>query len=48
MGNLKFLLIVTKTKYLVNLNNMIDEFLFKFSQNITAQIQENLNSDKLT
>ena len=42
--NLKFLLIDSKTKYLVNLINMIDEFLLKFSYNIPAQIQETLDS----
>ena len=42
--NLKFLLIDSKTKYLVNLINMIDEFLLNFSKNLPAQIQETLNS----
>ena len=39
-----FLLIDSKTKYLVNMINMIDEFLLKFSNNIPTQIQETLNS----
>ena len=30
--------------YFVNLINMIDELLLKFSKNIPAQIQETLNS----
>ena len=42
--HLKFLLIDSKTKYLVNFINMIDEFLLKFDKSIPAQIQESLNS----
>ena len=39
MENIKFLLIATKTKYLVNLININVKFLLKFSENIPAQIQ---------
>ena len=39
-----FLLIYSKTKCLVNMINMIDEFLLKFNKNIPAQIQEIFNS----
>ena len=39
MRNFEFLLITTKTKSLVNLLNINEKFLLKFSKNIPAQIQ---------
>ena len=39
MGNLKFLLIATKTEYLVNLININKKFLLKFSKKVPVKIQ---------